>query len=159
MERKIQKSYIYEGLGFPVKLINVPMRKFRGEYLLDVNLNELQKVVLLMLCYKKTPLTGNEVSFIRKYFFMTSTQFGDELGVSHVAVLKWEKYGDNIALIVPTTEYVIRLKTLLHLGRDPIELKALCESIELVKLAKYRENKNMKYIPISINAKEELCAA
>jgi hypothetical protein len=90
---------------------------------------------------------------------MTSTQFGDELGVSHVAVLKWEKYGDNIAHIVPTTEYVIRLKTLLHLGGDPIELKELCESIELVKLAKYRENKNMKYTPISINAKEELCAA
>lgn len=133
------------------------MVKVDGEYVMDINLNELQKIVLWMLFHKKTPLTGNEISFIRKYFSMTTTAFGKLFAVSFAAVIKWEKHEDNIALITPTTEQAIRLKILNFLNSNPIEFKILCESIELIKLAKYQEEKkNMKYTPFSIDAQKEL---
>ena len=46
MERKIQKMFIDEGLGFKVRLFNVPMIKVRGSWTPHINYNELAKVVL-----------------------------------------------------------------------------------------------------------------
>jgi DNA-binding transcriptional regulator YiaG len=109
MKTKVEKSYTYEGLGFPVHLTNVPMVKIRGEFTLDIDFNKLQKAVLLHLSYKKTPLTGNEIKFIRKYFSLTVTAFGHLFGYSHSAVLKWESQGNAIARIAPTTEIYLRL--------------------------------------------------
>jgi DNA-binding transcriptional regulator YiaG len=155
MKRKIQKSIVYNGLGFPIKLKNVPMVEIDGEYLMDINLNELQKVVLWMLCHKEIPLTGNEVSFVRKYFSMTTTTFGELFAVTSPAVLKWEKHGNKLALITPTTEQAIRLKILELVDSKPIEFKNLCESIALIRLAKYQEEKReMEYKPMSIDAQE-----
>src|SRR5262245_6155245 len=109
MKHKIKKSYIFEGLGFPVHLTNVRMIEIRGEFVLDIDFNKLQKAVLLHLCHKKTPLTGNEVKFIREYFSYTTTAFGHLFGYSHSAVLKWENQEDLIARIIPTAELCLRL--------------------------------------------------
>lgn len=155
MKRKIQKTYVYDGLGFPIRLKNVPMVEIDGEYVMDINLNELQKVVLWMLCHKKKPLTGNEICFIRKYFALPAAEFGKLFAVTSSAVFKWEDHGDKLALVTPSTEQAIRLKVLEFLNSSPIEFKNLCESIELIRLAQYQENeKNMKYTPISIDAQE-----
>ena len=32
MKKRKKKTFIYEGLGFPIKLINVPMKKVFGEW-------------------------------------------------------------------------------------------------------------------------------
>ena len=84
MKNKIQKSYTYMGLGFPVYLTHVPMIQIRGEFTLDIDFNKLQSAVLLHLSYKKVPLTGNEVKFIRKFFSLTTTAFGRLFGHSIV---------------------------------------------------------------------------
>ena len=94
MKTKIEKTYMFEGLGFPVHLTNVPMVEMRGEFILDIDFNKLQKAVLLHLCHKKTPLTGNEIKFIREYFSFTTIVFGYLFGYSHNAVLKWENQGE-----------------------------------------------------------------
>lgn len=88
---KKTKTIVYNGLGFPIRLINVPMRKAYGEWLLDINFNQLQVVVLLMLAKQTTPLSGREITFIRHYFDMSTIEFGKLLGATHVAVLKWER--------------------------------------------------------------------
>ncbi len=157
MKHKIKKSYIFEGLGFPVHLTNVPMIEIRGEFILDINFNKLQKAVLLLLCYKKMPLTGNEVKFIRKYFSLTTTAFGRLFGYTHSAILKWENQGDGIARIAPTTEVYLRLYILEFLQKDAADFKELYDEIQIPQLAEYlRRPKAFTYIPLSIDAGEEL---
>lgn len=109
MEIKRVEKFIYEGLGFPVVLVNVALVKKRGVWTPAIDYNKLQKLVLLALCHKPFALTGNEMHFIRTYFEMTLEKFGKQLGVTHVAVLNWEKMGDKPAKINPTTELCIRL--------------------------------------------------
>lgn len=89
-EKKIE-TFTYTDLGFPIQLIDVPMKKILGEWVLDINLNILQLEVLKMLIHKATPLQAEELRFIRKYFEMTTTVFGRIFGVTHAAVIKWEK--------------------------------------------------------------------
>lgn len=103
------KRFIYAGLGFPIALINISLVKKRGVWTPAVNYNKLQKAVLLALANKPFALTGNEIHFIRTYFEMTLENFGSHFGVTHVAVLTWEKMGDKPAKINPTTELCIRL--------------------------------------------------
>ena len=110
-EKKIE-TLIYEGLGFPIRLVNVPMRKAFGEWILDINFNQLQIVALLMLAKKETPLSGRELRFIRHYLRMSTHVFGKLLGVTHVAVLKWENEERKMAT---GTEIYIRLHVLDHL--------------------------------------------
>lgn len=157
MRHKTVKSYTYDGLGFPVHLTNVPMIEVRGEFILDIDFNKLQKAVLLHLCHKKTPLTGDEVKFIRKYFSLTTTAFAALFAHSHSAILKWENQGNSIARIAPTTELYLRLYILEFLKKDAEDFKELYHEIRISQLAEFSKMKRLyTYIPLSINAKEEL---
>lgn len=159
MKHKIERTYTFEGLGFPVILTNAPMVEIRGEFILDIDFNKLQKAVLLHLCHKKTPLTGNEVKFIREYFSFTTTAFGHLFGYSHSAVLKWENQEDAFARIAPTAEVYLRLYILNFLNQKASDFKNLYEEIRIPELAEYlKKTKTFRYIPISINAKKELAA-
>ncbi len=109
MEIKKVKRYIYEGLGFPVILVNVVLVNKRGIWTPSIDYNKLQKEVLLALTHKPTALTGNEIHFIRAYFEMTLESLGKHFGVTHVAVLNWEKMNERPAHINPATELCIRL--------------------------------------------------
>ena len=97
MKNKKISTFIYEGLGIPVKLINVPMKKILGEWFIDVNMETLQRVVLEALIHKPTSLTGAELRYIRHYMEMSCADFGKTLGVSHVAVVKWENEKNGIS--------------------------------------------------------------
>lgn len=101
--------YDYDGFGFPVILLNVPLIDVRGTKVPDIDYNILQRRVLLALCQKPLPLTGNEVRFIRQYLHMTFTEFANRFGVTHPSVINWEKSKNNFAKITPTTELCIRL--------------------------------------------------
>lgn len=90
-ETKIQKMYVDHGCGFPVKLINAPMAKIRGEWVLDIDSNKLDEAVLRALIFKTTRLTGAEIHFIRVFFEMTLKDFGEKFDVTHPAVRKWEE--------------------------------------------------------------------
>ena len=109
MKKKIAKKFKYEGLGFPIHLLNVPLRNIRGVVVPDINYNDLQKIVLEELTRKSSPLTGNQVRFIRQYLGLNLTAFAKHFGVTHPAVLKWEKTKNKTAKITPSTELYIRL--------------------------------------------------
>jgi len=91
MEKKTVKFFDDFGFGFQVRIFNAPLLKVRGEWVLDVDQSKLQKTLLLALASKPVRLTGNEIRFIRSFFEMTSTEFGEKFDVSHAAVLKWER--------------------------------------------------------------------
>ncbi len=108
-KQKIEKKIVYGGLGFPVILHNVPMIELRGVWTLDVNLNALQKLVLLALAHHPSDLTGNQIRFIRIWLGLTQTEFGKLFGVTHPAVVKWEKTGDKGSKMNLTTQRDLRL--------------------------------------------------
>jgi hypothetical protein len=64
-KQKIEKEIIYDGLGFPIILRNVPMVEIRGVWTPDIDLNVLQRVVLLSLAHHLKSLTGNQIRFIK----------------------------------------------------------------------------------------------
>jgi DNA-binding transcriptional regulator YiaG len=118
MKTKQVKRFVYEGLGFPIVLINVTFVNKRDVWTPAIDYNKLQKHVLLALSHKSTALTGNEIHFIRTYFEMTLECFGKHFGVTHVAVLNWEKMGNKPAKASPTTELCLRLLILEKLNMN-----------------------------------------
>ena len=138
MKTKKRETFIFEGLGFPIKLINVPMKKVFGEWCIDINMNNLMLVALEALTHKPIALTGDELSFIRSYLEMTTVQFGKTFGVSHVAVLKWESGKNRIS---PALELCIRLYILDFLQAKDKEFRALYKELSLEHLSKEKSKK------------------
>ena len=145
MERKIKKSFMYEGLGFPIKLMNVPMIKIRGIWTPEINYNLLRKNALFAICNSPYPITGNELSFIRKYFEMTLMDFGKCFGVTHAAVIKWEKTGGNFAKITPSIEACIRLFVMQKIAKDN-ELLKYVKRHTLQKFCEFQAHYEEKHI-------------
>lgn len=137
VESKI-KTFVYEDLGFPILLVDCPMKKIFGEWVLDINLADLQVNLLKILSHKTSPLTKEELKFIRKYFEMTSTSFGEMAGVTHAAVLKWEAGQVNPN---PATEVYIRLFILEKLSVKEKEFVNLYHNIRPASLLKKRHSK------------------
>jgi len=108
-EIKIQAEYIDTGFGFPVHLLNVPMMKVRGIWTPKVDYVELTARVLQTLALKASPLTGNQLKFIRLHFEMNLADFAKRFYVTHPAVLKWESKGDSATGMNWSTEKDIRL--------------------------------------------------
>ena len=130
MEKKIQKRFVYSGLGFPVVLINVTMGKVRGTWTPVVDYNKLQKDVIEALAHKPVRLIGNEIHFIRSYFGMTLAEFGDRFSVSHPAVIKWENAGDEATSMKWAVEKDIRLFILDRLSRKPTVIGRLYQELQ-----------------------------
>lgn len=122
MKEKKRDTFIYEGLGFPIRLINVPMKKIFGEWTIDINFNALQIAVLNILARKPTSLTGSEIRFIMDYFEMSLRDFAKLFGVTHAAVLKWEKEETKMN---PSTEVYLRLYLLNYLKVSDKEFRKL----------------------------------
>lgn len=146
-EKKIE-TFTYTDLGFPIELIDAPMRKILGEWVLDINLNVLQEEVLKMLIHKPTPLEAGELRFIRKYFEMTTTAFGKIFGVSHAAVIKWE----SGQLPAPPMDVYVRMYALNRLNAKDKEFGKLFHEVGIAELAQAKkERKNHK--PLSLNVR------
>ncbi len=148
-DRKIE-TFVYKGLGFPIKLVNAPMKKMLGEWVIDVDMNKLQLAALHGLIYKPTRLTGDELNFIRLFLNMSMAAFGKAFGVSHVAVLKWENEERKVG---PPLELCIRLYVLNHLHVRDKEFRNLYNHISLETLSKPVEG---KIHPLSIDIAEDL---
>lgn len=147
IEKKIE-TFIYTGLGFPIELIDVPLRKILGEWVLDINLNILQLEVLKMLIHKPTPLQAGELRFIRKYFEMTTTSFGEVFGVSHAAVIKWE----SGQLPAPPMDVYIRMYTMDRLNAKNADFGKLFHEVNMAGLAQAKKERR-KEKPLSLNVR------
>lgn len=112
-KEKKRKTLVYTGLGFPIRLINAPMRKIYGKWAFDFSMGLFQEVVLRILVTKSSPLTGPELRFIIDYFNLSYRDFAKLLGVSHAAVVKWEKEKSRMN---SHTEVSLRLYILDHLN-------------------------------------------
>lgn len=122
---------VYTGLGFPIRLVNVPLKKVFGEWVIDVNFNTLQLAVLKILARKPTSLTGKEIRFIIDYLEMSNREFAKLFGVTHAAVLKWEK---EEVKMNPSTEIYLRLYLFNYLKVTDKEFRKLYQKIKVENL-------------------------
>jgi len=148
-ERK-NDTLIYKGLGFPIKLIGVPMKKMFGDWVMDIDMTELQIVVLKALVGKPAQLTKAELKFIRHFLELTTTEFGKVFGVTHSAVVQWENGKRNLS---PSIELCIRLHVMNHLHVKDREFRNLYNNISIEKLS---QNSNKHIHLIAVNATEDL---
>ncbi|HEY5234680.1 MAG TPA: hypothetical protein VIJ14_00765 [Rhabdochlamydiaceae bacterium] len=149
METKKVKRFVYEGLGFPVALVNVSLVKKRGVWTPAIDYNKLQKEVLLALVHKTVALTGDEIHFIRVYFEMTLESFGKNFGVTHVAVLNWEKMNNKPAKINPTTELCIRLLILEKLNTSNQIFRETFREFDFAGIAKTSSLRTTKPVTLA----------
>lgn len=151
MKKKTKReSFTYHGLGFPIYLINVPMKNVLGEWAIDINFNALQTVVLGMLAQKTSLLTGDELRFIIGYLGLSTRKFAQVLDVTHVAVLKWLK---ETGRMNPNTELCLRLYLLDHLGVTDSEFKQLYLGLR----QKHLSDPVCESVPMEINVENIAC--
>lgn len=150
MKKKLAKEYEYDGLGFPILLMNFPVITVRGVEVPDIDYNDLQKKVLLTLSSKPFPLTGSEIRFIRQYFQMTYVEFANKFGVTHAGVINWEKLKNHSAKITPTTELCIRLEILDYLH---VKDKVFREAFRKFNYLEIKSQKGSKEHPIIVDLK------
>jgi DNA-binding transcriptional regulator YiaG len=149
MNKKID-TFIYEGLGFPIRLVNVPLKKIHGEWVFDFSMGVFQKVVLSMVARKQSSLTGPELRFIIDYFEMSYREFAKIFGVSHVAVVKWEK---NESRMNPSTEVYLRLYILDHLKVTDKEFRRLYLKINPENVSAFKPENT----PLEIDVDQIVC--
>lgn len=111
---KVQSKFAYYGAGYEVIFHHVPMIKIGREWVLDVGLSVLDRLVFEALPHHPSRLTGNQVRFVRDYTELTLKAFAERFGVSHAAVKKWENAGDGPTNMAWSTEKDIRLFVLMQ---------------------------------------------
>jgi DNA-binding transcriptional regulator YiaG len=110
MKTKIVKKFMYDGLGFPIELLNVQLVNINGDWVPKIDVRQVANEAIKKLSTQESRLTGNQVKFIRSYFSMPLREFGKKVvHETHAAVKKWESKGDEITSMNENTEQVLRL--------------------------------------------------
>ena len=116
MNKKIVKSYIYNGLGFPFELHDVEMVEVDGELHPKVDVRKTADLAIRALVAQKNRLTGNRIKFIRTYFSMSLREFAEVVNESHMAVKKWEDFKNATTNMDRNIEIVLRLQIYDHVA-------------------------------------------
>ena len=91
--REIRKTLKSVGNLDYVEVKNVPMESYPGygDSVEAQVLKEIEKHVARELILRRISARGLEVEYFRSVFGLSQREFAEKLGLSHVAVLKWEK--------------------------------------------------------------------
>ena len=132
MKNKMQKNYIDNCFGFPVKIGEVLMRWSFDEWIPEIDFFALESRLLYQLPFKPSRFTGAEIKFIRSSEGLTLKDFGKRIGVSHVAVKKWEagEAGDDCGMSWPN-EKLLRITLLAKQDREA-QVPALLDKLSEV---------------------------
>ncbi len=143
---KKRETFIYEGFGFLIRLINAPLKKVGGEWAFDFSMGAFQKAVLNMIARKPSSIRGAELRFIIDYFEMSYRDFAKICGVSHPAIVKWEK---ETSKMNPSTEVYIRFYILNHLKVTDKEFRGLYLTINPESIANHERESELLEIDVN----------
>lgn len=105
-----RKTVKFNGFGFPVILLNAPMKIEHGEEIPNVNFNRLQDNLFQALLLKPSRLSGAEVKFLRHYLKLTQEAFSKTLKVERSLISKWESKDLKATGMSSHIEIFLRLK-------------------------------------------------
>jgi DNA-binding transcriptional regulator YiaG len=127
----IKKNYVFTGLGFPVVIAEVEVRPHGADFYPVINTRRLEDAVFDYLIDHPVPLTGSQITFIRKYMNMTQQAFAKVLDLSnHSRVSQWEKAKDKIADVRPVYLAALRTRMAKHRGRATLDTDFLSRMVE-----------------------------
>lgn len=91
--REVRKTLKGIGNLAYVEMRHVPMKAYAGygDSIDAQVLKEVESQVARAIILKRLPARGQEVEYFRNVFGLSVRDFAQRLGLSHVAVLKWEK--------------------------------------------------------------------
>jgi DNA-binding transcriptional regulator YiaG len=107
MTRKTMK---FNGFGFPVILLNVPVKVEYGDEIPDINFKRMQEQLFHVLLLKPSRLSGAEVKFLRHHLELTQDQFAKILKVERSLISKWERKDLKVTGMSSHIEIFLRLK-------------------------------------------------
>jgi DNA-binding transcriptional regulator YiaG len=136
VKTQFEDNYTDYGFGFPIVIDHVEIAEIGGEKFPLIDYRELETRAIESLPGKPFRLTGGEVRFIRHHFGMTLEVFGKRLGVSHVAVRKWEQKASKPAGMQWATEKNLRLFIARLLGETGESFVSLFDALEDKRAAK-----------------------
>ncbi len=92
--RLVRRDYHYTESGLPnVTLVNTPLYVCTRHGVQAVILRGIDRIhgdIRRFLLDRRTPLTGPEIRFLRKYNRWTQAELATRLGVHKITVAKWE---------------------------------------------------------------------
>lgn len=106
----MSKSYVYNGLGFPVVVMGVRPRKTPYGDGLGIDHEMLRKALFKMLIEKPGRFLGAEIKFIRHEFGLSQEVFADLIFSERSSVAKWEKKDLKPTGMSESTEIMLRIE-------------------------------------------------
>ena len=105
-----QTNKIFNGLGFPIVLLNAKIKNTEYGEVLDVDFNKLSELVFEALIRKPSRFSGAEVKFIRNHMELSQNVFGNMLDVDRSSVGKWEAKDLKPTQMMPAVELSLRIQ-------------------------------------------------
>lgn len=133
MQKKaiIKRNYVYTGFGFPVVIATVEMRPHGGDFYPVINTRRLEDSVFDYLIDRPIPLTGLQITFIRKYMDMTQQAFAKALDLNnHSRVSQWESAKEDIADVRPVYLAVLRARMAKYRGRTTLDIDFITRMVD-----------------------------
>jgi len=154
MQTKIEPSFLYEGLGFPIELESVEMICLNDEWLPKIDVHKIADEAIKKLATQESRLTGNQVKFIRSYFSMSLRGFGESVAhETHTAVSKWEKKGNDATNMNENTEQVLRLFIIEQTQtKTKVQQSDFYKNFQKSKIFFNAKDKKPKYVHINMCA-------
>jgi DNA-binding transcriptional regulator YiaG len=122
LSEKIVPAFKYHGCGFPVTISNAPLKAFRDDWVLDMDLEAVDKRVAMLLMESEYSLTGAQVKFLRTFLEMNQRDFAEIVDVTHAAVVKWEATKNHQTKMDTNTERFLRIFIMRRLGLSAGEI-------------------------------------
>jgi DNA-binding transcriptional regulator YiaG len=120
----VRKNVIDHSLGFQVALQGIPViEKPYGEIPL-IDSAAYQRSAARALAEKPARLTGSEVRFLRLHHELTYQAMATLLGVTYLAVKKWEACKDDPTAMAWATEVMLRGYVLIKQNLPPARVVA-----------------------------------
>ena len=130
MTARARREVLDKGLGFPIRIINVPADHTGTSSIPLMKDDETARDILRALCFKESRLTGNEVRFLRTHLKMNPQVFAKRFCVAHATVLDWEKSGNSSTSLNWITEKDLRLFITMKIGIEPAEFLKMYNAME-----------------------------
>jgi DNA-binding transcriptional regulator YiaG len=90
------KTSLYEFANLKyLTLTNVPVRKTAHGEVLDISLNQLERIAAIAIIKNKFPIGGAEVKLFRSVMGLSLASFAEKLGFRDTTIHYWEKNPDK----------------------------------------------------------------
>lgn len=89
------KTYIYNGLGFPIELHDVEVVQHGDEIHPKLDIRNISEQTIKSLVFREDNLTGNQIKFIRTYVCMSTEKFAEAIHRNYFYIDKLESLGNE----------------------------------------------------------------